>query len=169
MTLKILYVHYTVTFVTSTLTPPPRKKSVYLYNKTPQHLPHGQWTSQFKNSATAHYEHINNTFSLSPTTVKVQKKVSYNLVHFLYLAILSLATGPWTYDPGTMTFTILIKGYMDIIIIHLVFSQHVGMEKKMAFLRNSPWQWGPRGGLVINLIPVNYIPLVLEMLHIKKR
>lgn len=44
-------------------------------SKNPQTLPHGKLISQFKTSTSVHYVHNNNALSLSPTTVKVQKKI----------------------------------------------------------------------------------------------
>lgn len=56
---------------------------------------------------------------LSPTTMIVEKKMS-NHYHFTMLLHWPRPRA-LTPDPGTMDFTILRKGFMDIITKHFVF------------------------------------------------
>lgn len=60
--------------------------------KKPQPCPIDRY---FHNLKRGHYGHNINTFSLSPMTVKVQKKIIYNVhvIHVHYMAILTLAKG----------------------------------------------------------------------------
>lgn len=62
----------------------------YIYYHTPLTKKKTLTLVSISNLRKGHFEHINNTFSLSPTAVKVQKKILLNSIHSQYVAILTL-------------------------------------------------------------------------------
>lgn len=61
--------------------------------------------------------------TLSPTTMKEQKKISiqYIATKWLYWP----HPGAKTPDPWTMNFMIKVEGFMDIRTLHLVFLKYI--------------------------------------------